>query len=70
MKMRGGVDGILLESFPGGEKRQTDVKWKPEEWQGIHDGLADIMNTISRMEHKDVFDLLRETLLIKTERPQ
>jgi len=70
MKMRGGVDGILLESFPGGEKRQTDVKWNPEEWQGIHDGLADVMNTISRMEQKDVFDLLRETLLIKTERPQ
>jgi hypothetical protein len=48
MKMKGCVNGILLENFPEHPPRVTNVAWDEGEWNKIHTGLLDVCNEISR----------------------
>jgi hypothetical protein len=53
MFMKGKLDGILFENFPGHESRSTHVLWNDEEWDDIHDSLCDVasyINNISLIE--------------------
>jgi hypothetical protein len=48
MKMKGQVDGILLENFPENEPRVTHVSWNDSEWEAIHRGLLSVCDEITR----------------------
>lgn len=48
MKMKGHLDGILLENFPENEPRVTEVPWNDTEWEKIHQGLLSVCDEITR----------------------
>lgn len=48
MRMKGGLDGILLENFPENEPRVTEVPWNDTEWEKIHQGLLSVCDEITR----------------------
>jgi hypothetical protein len=48
MKMKGEIDGILLENFPANEPRITEVVWNDAEWEKIHKGLLEVCDEIAR----------------------
>lgn len=48
MKMKGNIDGILLENFPENEPRITEVPWSDSEWETIHTGLLKVCDEITR----------------------
>jgi len=50
MKMKGEVDGILLENFPANEPRVTEVAWSSSEWDNIHSGLLNVCDEITRFD--------------------
>ena len=60
MRMRGNVDGVLLEVFPDGTRRTTDYEWDDNEWKKIHDGLCKVTNRIANMTDQHVVSLARE----------
>jgi hypothetical protein len=50
MKMKGEIDGILLENFPANEPRVTEITWSSSEWDKIHTGLLKVCDEIIRFE--------------------
>lgn len=49
MKMRGEIDGLLLESFPDGTTRKTRLGWDADEWNAIHTNLVAVSDEINSM---------------------
>ena len=67
MKMRGEVDGVLLETFPGHPPRTTDIPWDDEEWDSIHDGLCEVVDEIGSLTQADLVRILQAGLTTKTD---
>lgn len=67
MKMRGEVDGVLLETFPGHPPRTTEVPWDDAEWDSIHDGLCSVAREIATLSSSELGRILRAGLLTKTD---
>lgn len=67
MKMKGNVDGVLLERFPNGKSRETNLVWDDAIWEEIHEGLSDVSTQIQTMSLSDVNTLVKN-ILIKTDR--
>jgi hypothetical protein len=63
MKMKGEVDGLLLERFPNGNIRETLLSWDPMEWSYIHSGLCEVAEEISKMTDKQVEKIARSVLI-------
>jgi hypothetical protein len=62
MKMKGEVDGILLECFPGNSTRQTKLNWSDSEWEKIHIGLCEVSNEISNITFEVAEMIIRKYL--------
>ena len=60
MRMKGKVDGVLLENFPAKAPRTTMVAWEDGEWESIHAGLCEVSALIARMTDADVAGVARE----------
>lgn len=54
MKMKGNVDGILYETFPNQESRETVVHWDDAKWNEIHKELESISNYISNISQAEL----------------
>jgi len=54
MRMKGKVDGVLLENFPAKAPRTTHILWEDAEWESIHAGLCAVSADIARMSDADV----------------
>lgn len=63
MKMKGDVDGLLLERFPNGNVRETLLSWDPIEWEYIHSGLCLVAEEITKMTDKQVENITRKVLI-------
>lgn len=63
MKMRGGIDGILLESFPNGTKRTTRLVWDADEWKSIHNGLVSVAGEVGSMTQERAELIVRKFLV-------
>jgi hypothetical protein len=57
MFMKGKLDGILFENFPGRESRSTNILWDDEEWDDIHDSLCEVASYINNITLKEVEEL-------------
>lgn len=64
MKMKGGLNGILLERFPNGSTRETKLDWDPDAWLFIHAGLCEVAHEIAHMTSEQAEKIAR-TVLIK-----
>ena len=53
MRMKGKVDGVLLENFPAKPPRTTAVSWSDSAWESIHEGLCRVSQEISTMTHEE-----------------
>jgi hypothetical protein len=53
MRMKGKVNGVLLENFPGKPPRTTDVSWSDSAWESIHEGLCSVSGEIAAMTPED-----------------
>ena len=63
MAMKGGVDGMLVEHFPGKETpRVTQVVWDLKEWETIHTGLTEIAQFLSTMNSEVAETVIRKGL--------
>lgn len=62
MKMKGDIDGLLLERFPNGSTRETKLKWNPTEWQPIHSSLCSVANEINTMSPERAETIIRTAL--------
>jgi hypothetical protein len=67
MKMRGDVEGVLLERFPTGDSRETLVTWDDDEWETIDRGLRRVANDIKRMTLPDAETIVK-SVLMKTDK--
>ena len=61
MRMKGKVDGVLLENFPAKPPRTTAVSWSDSAWESIHEGLCQVSREIAAMTHEDA-TLLAQTV--------
>jgi len=59
MFMKGKLDGVLLENFPGRGPRTTSVPWDDEAWRDIHENLCMVSSTIANLTEEDAQDLAR-----------
>lgn len=58
MKMKGDIDGVLLECFPAHHPRETSVQWNPEIWQTIDSGLIDVVRRIEVLTASNIRELV------------
>ena len=65
MKMKGGVDGMLLEQFPSGQNRVTPVEWDEDEWSGIHQGLCWVATEVACMTPAQAASVVKDALLAR-----
>ncbi len=63
MKMRGEIDGLLLESFPDGTTRKTKLSWDLDEWDAIHTNLVAVADEITSMSAHTAEHIIRKCLL-------
>lgn len=63
MKMRGDVDGLLLESFPDGTTRKTKLVWDADEWDAIHTNLVAVADEIATMSSHKAEVIIKKCLL-------
>jgi len=59
MFMKGKLDGVLLENFPGRSPRTTALPWDDEAWAMIHEGLSDVSRTIANITEGDAHSLAK-----------
>jgi hypothetical protein len=59
MFMKGKLDGVLLENFPGRGPRTTALPWNDDAWTMIHEGLSDVSRTIANITEEDVQSLAK-----------
>jgi hypothetical protein len=62
MKMKGEIDGILLECFPGDSKRETRLNWDDAEWEKIHTGLCNVSSEIGNLTYEEAEMIIRKYL--------
>ncbi len=62
MKMKGCVDGVLLECFPGYDPRETEVTWNGDIWADMDRGLAATAQWIQAATPDDVENVVRKAL--------
>lgn len=62
MKMKGEVDGMLLEQFPSGQTRVTPVEWDDDEWNKIHQGLCWVASEVLCMTPLDAAFVVKQAL--------
>jgi hypothetical protein len=67
MKMKGNVDGVLYETFPNQESRETVLHWNDEEWDEIHKGLESVANFVSNISQNEV-DSIALSIFTKMDR--
>lgn len=63
MKMKGEIDGLLLERFPNGTVRETRLHWDPTEWGFIHAGLCLVADEIAKMTSEQAEKIARSVLI-------
>lgn len=63
MKMRGEIDGLLLESFPDGLTRKTHLRWDAAIWKDIHDRLVTVASEIDNMTLQHAELIVRKCLI-------
>jgi hypothetical protein len=62
MKMKGCVDGVLLECFPGYSPRETPVAWDGDVWASIDKGLAEVAEWIGAATPTEIEHVSRKAL--------
>lgn len=62
MKMKGCVDGVLLECFPGYPPRETPVEWDGDIWTRINGGLTEVADWIGRATPAEIEHVSRKAL--------
>jgi len=62
MKMKGDLDGLLLERFPNGSTRETKLKWNSAEWEPIHSSLCSVAHEINTMTAERAETIIRTAL--------
>ena len=62
MKMKGELDGILLECFPGNSTRETRFDWDDSEWEKIHNGLCEVSTEIGNLTYQEAEMIIRKYL--------
>jgi hypothetical protein len=62
MKMKGEIDGVLLECFPGNSKRETRLIWNDSEWEKIHNGLCVVSSEIGNLTYEEAEMIIRKYL--------
>uniref|UniRef100_A0A6C0I634 Uncharacterized protein n=1 Tax=viral metagenome TaxID=1070528 RepID=A0A6C0I634_9ZZZZ len=67
MKMKGNVDGVLLERFPTGITRETLLHWDDSEWDILDSALRNLANGIEKMTLPEAERIVRE-ILTKTDK--
>ena len=67
MKMRGNLDGVLLERFPNEKTRETHLPWDDSEWSEIDTKLIELSTEIENMTEDDVWSIVN-SVLTKTDK--
>jgi hypothetical protein len=67
MKMKGNTDGVLLERFPNGNTRETELVWDDSEWDTLDTALRNLTNEIEKMTLTEAERIVRE-ILTKTDK--
>jgi hypothetical protein len=67
MKMKGNTDGVLLERFPNGNTRETELVWDDSEWDTLDANLRNLTNEIEKMTLTEAERIVRE-ILTKTDK--
>ncbi len=62
MKMKGEIDGVLLECFPGNSTRETRLIWDDAEWEKIHNGLCEVAREIDYLTYSEAEMIIRKYL--------
>jgi hypothetical protein len=62
MKMKGEIDGVLLECFPGNSTRETRLNWDDSEWEKIHTGLCEVSSEIGNLTYQEAEMIIRKYL--------
>ncbi len=62
MKMKGEIDGLLLESFPDRTTRKSHFTWDVDEWNAIHTNLVAVADEIDSMSSERAESIVRKCL--------
>jgi hypothetical protein len=62
MKMRGNLNGVLLERFPNEKVRETHLSWDDAAWSEIDEELIKLSKNIETMTEGDVWAIVNSVL--------